>query len=259
MGDLEYIQLETPMTFDDILVLWVGEYKHSKIIEYILSCACSDLSPGDFDKCLDLVQEVKSMVENELRSGRIHLYMKTDKAGRAFFLECPLGYRGKSTWLSNTSQEYKDELDKRFPFRTHYQDAMGTMSTPLYFDQSEIFTRFPFLMSPNETGFSFATPPACSSTAPPAEPFQVAFRVASDNKGFSVKLTQEQNTVALEWIAHWKTLEWPQEQIADTLREAGASDAVIGCLLPKGTERLEDLWEMKHDALRKRGARACLS
>ena len=90
----------------------------------------------------------------------------------------------------------------------------------------------------------------------PDERLDVHKRVVSNNNGLCAKRTQDKNPIALKWIAYWFDTGWNIKQIADSLHEAGASDAVIGSLVPyKGDEKLGDLWNIKQATLQRRGRR----
>ena len=93
-----------------------------------------------------------------------------------------------------------------------------------------------------------------NSVTEPDAPLTVKKRVASvaDNT-VRGRNTRNENKVALEWIAYWRSQVWSEQDIAGTLFNAGAGNAVIGYLLaPEG----EDLSGIDNDAARKRGQRA---
>ena len=97
-------------------------------------------------------------------------------------------------------------------------------------------------------------PSPAHATAPPDTPLTVKNRVASiADKALCGKKTREENSNALAWITYWRAINWSKKEIADALKEAGASDAVIGYLLaPEG----EALSKIDHLAAQKRGRRA---
>jgi len=97
-------------------------------------------------------------------------------------------------------------------------------------------------------------PLAESKVKKPNTPLTVKKQVAKvADKTVCGRKTRNENKIALEWIAYWRSQGWNKKDIADTLSNAGGGDAVIGYLLaPEG----EDLSEVDNNTARKRGRRA---
>ena len=152
---VSYVMLDSPITFEEIFRLWVGEEKYNEIVAYDPNSYVNLSLDNGFDDYLNIIRQVEIMLDDALKRRCIHLYMKSaGDAGRIFFFECRYD---QGELFSKTREGYgKDGLHKCFQFMTHYPNIPDAKSEPLYFDRNEIFTHFPFLMPHKEGSLPLA-------------------------------------------------------------------------------------------------------
>jgi len=141
---LDYITLDAPITFEEILTLWIGKDKYEEIKSYDPDEYFFPVHPGpDFDyEYLSLIRAVENQLDSALRNCQIHLFNKRKAAGREFYYKVTYDQGGL---FARTREGYGAELNKCFQFMSHYPDLAGAESEPLYFDGNEVFQKFPFL------------------------------------------------------------------------------------------------------------------
>lgn len=143
--ELDYIALDAPITFEEILTLWIGKDKYDEIKSYDPH-AYYPLGTGpDFDDYISTIRSVENQLDSALKNGYLHLYHQRIAAGREFYYEVPYN---QGELFAGTREGYGDELHKCFQFMRHYPDLVGVESEPLYFDGGKVSQKFPFLNSP---------------------------------------------------------------------------------------------------------------
>ncbi|MCL1985099.1 MAG: hypothetical protein FWG59_01440 [Betaproteobacteria bacterium] len=146
---VNYVFLTSPVTFKDVLILWIGEERYNEILAYDPHSIINQVIGQGFDDHLKFIRQVEAVLDDAIRGRRIHVYRKSPGgAGRAVFYEHTYD---QGALFSNTREGYgKDGLHKCFQFMLHHPDNPYVESKPLYFDQDEIFAQFPDLM-PSKT------------------------------------------------------------------------------------------------------------
>jgi len=235
--NLNYVQLANPMTFEDIFRLWVGEDKYNEIIAYDPKTRIPWSQAPDFDDYLCLIRQVENVLDDAIKTGRVHLYMKSSGgAGRTFFFGCQYDQGGL---FSRTREGYGKELHKCFQFMRHHPDFIGAESTPLYFDQNEIFAQFPFLPSglaglPSAEQKTYPTKetPAEPVTEPALPPIKKRVSTSGSKEGnIQVQNTHKENPEAVAYANARRAQGASDKEIAVKLKAAGGSSAVIGCIM----------------------------
>jgi hypothetical protein len=142
---LDYITLDAPITFEEILPLWIGKDKYDEIKSYDPHTYYPLGTGPDFDDYLSTIRSVENQLDSALRNGYLHLYHQRIAAGREFYYEVPYN---QGELFAGTREGYGDKLNKCFQFMRHRPDLVGAESDPLYFDGNEVFQKFPFLKPP---------------------------------------------------------------------------------------------------------------
>lgn len=148
---VDYIVIENPLTFEDILELWVGEQTYSELKEYEpynYFFRFSDYEINEYCKCngyeeyiLNTIRCIEIQLESKRERGYIHIYKKRNVAGRDVFFELP--YASFDELFKYTREGWRDDLCNFFVFMDHSQ--IGMPLDPLYFKKEEILSVFPFL------------------------------------------------------------------------------------------------------------------
>jgi hypothetical protein len=130
--DFEYVILNSPITFEGILILWIGSKEYDDIKSRHIN----------YEDSINTIRAVELQLDDALRNGKIHLYKERVAAGRPLYFRVPYN---QGRLFSNTRYGEGDNLHKCFMFMTHTPNIPGIQSEPFYFDSEEILNTFPFL------------------------------------------------------------------------------------------------------------------
>ena len=150
---LDYIYIPNPLTFEDILILWVGE----KVFETIKKEGVEVYLPEIDEEGLALIGGIENQLDVALINNHISMFHKRHVGNHALYYKVPYN-RGQ---LAEGIRMYEAELHKCYLFMWHHPDLPTMESEPVYFDSREIFHRFPFL---DEKQLSVAPSPSENTT-----------------------------------------------------------------------------------------------
>lgn len=203
---LDYVTLDAPITFEKILMLWIGKDKYAEIKGYDPYAYPLGTGP-DFDDYLSIIRSVENQLDSALRNGYLHLYNQRMAAGREFYYKVPYN---QGELFARTREGYGAELNKCFQFMRHYPDLDCMESEPLYFDGNEVLQKFAFLKQrpTQDQNNSSPEPAAPRASSPHLIPVNIpaSLWAGKTPKAIFTILSERQNT---------------QEAIAAVLDKAG--------------------------------------
>jgi hypothetical protein len=129
-ADIDYITLDAPITFEEILCSWIGQDDAKKLLSI----------QGRLieDEEIDIIRQVEWQIESAIRNGDVKTYRERLVAGRRLFFQCDVDMK-----LPKASS--RDAMSANLVFAFHAPRDSGIPSDPVYFDSVEVFNKFPFL------------------------------------------------------------------------------------------------------------------
>ena len=135
MSELLYKTLSRSVTFEEILLYWVGEQKYKEIKQY------TDRSDEEFlDDCITIIRRIELIIMPYLKNGTVHLYNRRNISGRFLYYEIQYD---EARMFSETRPGYGEDLNKSFQFMIHYNNIPANKSEELYFDIDELVQNIP--------------------------------------------------------------------------------------------------------------------
>ena len=176
---LGYIQIPNPLTFEDILILWVGKSVYEKMKNEGLEAYFLEYDA----ETLSIIRSVENQIDSAIRNGYVCLYAQRIAAGHDFYFKIPYD---QGALFADTRADYGENLHKIYQFMKHYPDMPGFESEPLYFDGGEIFQQFPFLKlqaSPSSETDSFSVSSSPTTNEASAQKWLVYSQQIFQEKG----------------------------------------------------------------------------
>lgn len=145
-----YNYFDDPITFEEILCLWLGEKEYKELCEYDPVFYDGIKSNSYFEKAdryTKIIRGIEAQINSAILEGRLYFYDKITRANKYVYLEVNYNYKDL---FYNTRDGWKDFLYRQFSYYINFPNSLEIeieQRRPLYFKKSEIIKIFPFLFT----------------------------------------------------------------------------------------------------------------